>query len=99
MLLFKLLWRMQSKYRQHVYCNVCFSFVAQIPIKPRTSRFSSQLIEKKIYFPTDNIGINYESIFNGAERVNIETSTHTTITVAGTSVCLLNYHDCTLLYK
>ena len=86
MLLCKLQWPMQSKFQQHVLFNVLLSRVAQVPSKPRTSRFSSQLIEKKIYFPTDNIGINYESIFNGPERINIETTTHTTLVVAGTSV-------------
>ena len=96
MLPYKLQWPMQSKFRQHVLYNALISLVAQVPTKPRTSRFSSQLIEKKIYFPTDNIGINYESIFNGPERINIETTTHTTITVAGTSVysCIITiFHN------
>ena len=50
--------------------------------KPRMSRFSNSLLTKKVYFPPQS-DINYAAIFNGPFRVEVETDTHTTITVGG----------------
>ena len=54
--------------------------------KPRVSRFSNSLLTKKIYFPTHNTDIDYASIFNSPFRIEVETDTHTTITVGGTAL-------------
>ena len=50
--------------------------------KPRMSRFSSSLLTKKVYFPMQN-DIDYKAIFNGPFRLEVETDTHTTLTVGG----------------
>ena len=49
------------------------------------SRFSNSLLTKKVYFPPQS-DINYAAIFNGPFRVEVETDTHTTITVGGKEV-------------
>ena len=61
--------------------------------KPRVSRFSSSLSTKKMYFPTHYTDINYAAIFNGPFRMEVETDTHTTITVGGTPVALMESHS------
>lgn len=52
------------------------------------SRFSSSLLTKKVYFPMQN-DIDYKAIFNGPFRLEVETDTHTTITVGGQAVVFL----------
>lgn len=49
------------------------------------SRFSSSLLTKKVYFPMQN-DIDYKAIFNGPFRLEVETDTHTTLTVGGKDV-------------
>ena len=63
-------------------------YVVQASAKPRMSRFSSSLLTKKVYFPLQN-DINYKAIFNGPFRVEVETDTHTTLTVGGKDVVSL----------
>ncbi len=56
------------------------------PKAPRVSRFSSTLLTKKLYYPQENLDIDYTMIFNGPYRSTIETETHTTLSLGGTAV-------------
>lgn len=47
---------------------------------------------KKLYFPVENVDIDYTSIFSGSYRVTIETETHTTLSVGGSAVRALSLH-------
>lgn len=78
-------WRLLRSYP----CPVCFIAlhdpVVKATAKPRMSRFSSSLLTKKVYFPLQN-DIDYKAIFNGPFRLEVETDTHTTLTVGGKDV-------------
>lgn len=84
-------WRL----RRSCPCPVCLLAlndpVVKTTAKPRMSRFSSSLLTKKVYFPMQN-DIDYKAIFNGPFRLEVETDTHTTLTVGGKDVafCLFS---------
>ena len=69
-------------------CECLKSAVAQ-PQKKRVSRFSNNLLTKKIYFPQQNFDIDYMAIFNGPARSTLEADTHTTIRVGGSAVVVV----------
>ena len=69
------------------------SVLAQPP-KKRVSRFSNNLLTKKIYFPQQNFDIDYMAIFNGPARSTLEADTHTTIRVGGSAVLFVLLPDC-----
>ena len=85
-------WRL----RRSCPCPVCLFTLNGDPVvkastKSRMSRFSSSLLTKKVYFPMQN-DIDYKAIFNGPFRLEVETDTHTTLTVGGKDVafCLFS---------
>lgn len=56
------------------------------PKVPRVSRFSNSLMTRKLYYPQENLDIDYTLIFNGPYKSTIETETHTTLSLGGTAV-------------
>lgn len=64
----------------------CAGWIVAPTPKPRTSRFSSSVLTKKMYFPQQYPDIDYSVIFNGPYRMTIEAETHTTLSVGGTAV-------------